>query len=113
LPASRPTGGRTPRKIAHHVAMVIGVLQVELTLPASNSLKDKRRLVKSLLDRLHNQFNVAAAEIDAQDDHRRAHLAVTCVSSEAKHANQILSHVMTTVDRESEMVVVHYDLELR
>lgn len=93
--------------------MIIGVLQVELSLPGSDSLKDKRRLVKSLLDRLHNEFNVAAAEVDAQDNHRHAHLAVTCVSSEGKHANQILSHVMSTVERETEMVVVRYEMELR
>ncbi len=93
--------------------MIIGVLQVELSLPGSQSLKDKRRLVKSLLDRLHNEFNVAAAEIDAQDDHRLAHLAVTCVSTESRHANQILSRIMSTVERETEMVVVHYEMELR
>ena len=93
--------------------MIIGVLQVELSLPGSHSLKDKRRLVKSLLDRLHNQFNVAAAEIDAQDNHRYAHLAVTCVSSESRHANQILSHIMSAVEREAEMVVVRYEMELR
>jgi uncharacterized protein YlxP (DUF503 family) len=93
--------------------MVIGVLQVELTLPASHSLKDKRRLVKSLLDRLHNDFNVAAAEIDAQDNHRLAHLAVSCVSGESRHANQILSKVMSVVERETEMVVVHFEMELR
>ena len=93
--------------------MVIGVLQVELSLPGSHSLKDKRRLVKSLLDRLHNQFNVAAAEIDAQDNHRHAHLAVTCVSNESRHANQILSHIMSAVERETEMVVMRYEMELR
>src|SRR5437016_14461587 len=85
FPRSRVPGSR----------MVIGVLQVELSLPGSHSLKDKRRLVKSLLDRLHNQFNVAAAEIDAQDNHRHAHLAATSVSSESRHANQILTHIMS------------------
>lgn len=93
--------------------MIIGILQVELSLPASQSLKDKRRLVKSLLDRLHNQFNVAAAEVDAQDQPRRAHLAVVCASSESRHANQILSRAMALVERETEMVVMHYELELR
>lgn len=93
--------------------MIIGVLRVELSLPGSHSLKDKRRLVKSLLDRLHNQFNVSAAEIDAQDNYRHAHLAVTCVSSQARHANQILSHVMTAVERETQMVVVEFEMELR
>lgn len=93
--------------------MVIGVLRVELRLPASHGLKDKRRLVKSLLDRLHNQYNVAAAEIDAQDNFRHAHLAVACVSSEQRHANRILSNAMATVERETEMVVLHYDMEFR
>jgi uncharacterized protein YlxP (DUF503 family) len=93
--------------------MVIGVLQVELSLPATHSLKDKRRLVRSLLDRLHNDFHVAAAEVDAQDDHRRAHLAVTCVSTDSRHANQILSRIMEVVERESEMIVVRYEMELR
>jgi uncharacterized protein YlxP (DUF503 family) len=69
--------------------------------------------VKSLLDRLHNDFNVAAAEIDAQDNHRLAHLAVSCVSGESRHANQILSKVMSVVERETEMVVVHFEMELR
>ncbi len=93
--------------------MVIGVLQVKLSLPASHSLKDKRRLIKSLLDRIHNQFNVAAAEIDYQDNWQRAHLAVTCVSNESRHANQILSRVIAVVEREPEMVVVDYETELR
>lgn len=93
--------------------MVIGVLQVELSLPGSHSLKDKRRLVKSLLDRLHNEFNVAAAEVDAQDNWRRAHLGITCVSSAGRHVNQILSRVMMMVEREPEMIVVDYEMELR
>ncbi len=93
--------------------MVIGVLQVELSLPATHSLKDKRRLLKSLLDRLHNEFRVAAAEVDAQDDHRHAHLAVSCVSTDARHAHQILSRVMEVVERESEMIVVRYEMEMR
>ena len=93
--------------------MVIGLLRVELSLPGSHSLKDKRRLLKSLLDRLHHQFNVAAAEVDHQENRRRARLAVTCVSSEARHANQILSRVMTTVERETEMVVIDYEVEWR
>lgn len=93
--------------------MVIGVLHVQLSLPGSHSLKDKRRLLTSLLDRLHNEFNVAAAEVDHQDSWGRAQLAVACVSGESRHANQILSRVMTEVERETEIVVVGYEVELR
>ncbi len=93
--------------------MVVGVLHIQLSLPSANNLKDKRRLLTSLLDRLHNRFNVAAAEVDQQDSWRRAQVAVACVSSEGRHANRILSRVMAEVDREHEMVVLGYDVEVR
>jgi len=93
--------------------VVVGVLTVEFSIPASSSLKDKRRLVRSLLDRLHNEFHVAAAEVNHQDNIRRAGLAVACVSTAARHANQILSRVVSVVERETEMVLVDYEIELR
>ncbi|MGH2348617.1 MAG: DUF503 domain-containing protein [bacterium] len=93
--------------------MVVGVLTVEFSLPGSRSLKDKRRLVQSLVDRLHHEFHVAAAEVNHQDNLRRAGLAVACVSNAARHANQILSRVVEVVERETEMVVVDYEIELR
>jgi uncharacterized protein YlxP (DUF503 family) len=93
--------------------MIVGVLHIQLSLPGVGSLKDKRRLLTSLLDRLHNQFNVAAAEVNQQDTWRRAQLAVACVSSEGRHANQILTRVMAEVERAAELVVVGYEMELR
>lgn len=93
--------------------MIVGVLHIQLSLPGAGSLKDKRRLLTSLLDRLHNQFNVAAAEVDQQDTWRRAELAVACVSSEGRHANQVLTRVMAEVERATELVVVGYEMELR
>lgn len=93
--------------------MIIGVLRVELSLPGSHSLKDKRRLLRSLLDRLHQTFNVSAAEIDHQDSWRHAEVGVSCVSSAAAHANAVLSKVLTVVEREAEIVVTGVEMELR
>ncbi|HEU4798517.1 MAG TPA: DUF503 domain-containing protein [bacterium] len=93
--------------------MIVGVLRVELSLPGSNSLKDKRRLLKSLLDRLHQSFNVSAAEIDHQDNWRQAEVGVSCVSNEAAHANSVLSKVLTVVERETEMILTGVEMELR
>ena len=47
--------------------MVVGCMTWELHLAACHSLKDKRQIVKSLKDRLHNRFNVSAAETAHQD----------------------------------------------
>ncbi|MBL8745704.1 MAG: DUF503 domain-containing protein [Phycisphaerae bacterium] len=76
------------------VLMVIGVLQFELTIPHSQSLKDKRRVVKSLKDRLHREHMVSIAEISALDEHRTAVMALTLVSNSAPHASETLDRVI-------------------
>lgn len=70
--------------------MVVGVVTWELHLPASQSLKDKRQVLKSLKDRLHNRFNVSAAETDHQDLWQRAELTVCVVSGDRRHAEEVL-----------------------
>ncbi|MBI4278586.1 MAG: DUF503 domain-containing protein [Armatimonadetes bacterium] len=93
--------------------MVVGLLCIELSLPGANSLKEKRRVLKSLIDRVHNQFNVAAAEVDHQDQWRRATVAVACVSEGSQHASQVLSRVMSAVDRQGGVVVMDYSIQMR
>jgi uncharacterized protein YlxP (DUF503 family) len=71
----------------------VGVLTLELRLPDSHSLKDKRHTVKSLKDRLRNKFNVAVAEIDYQDLWQRALISAVTVSGDHGHAEQVLQAV--------------------
>ena len=93
--------------------MVVGVLHVECSLPGTQSIKDKRRIVKSLLDRLHHRFRVAAAEVDHQDSWRRAGLAIAYISTDARHADQVLAHVASTIGRHADLVVLDYAVEMR
>lgn len=92
--------------------MIVGVLRVAFSIPGSTSLKDKRRLVQSLLTRLH-QLRVAAAEVGAQDNMRRAELAVACVSTGVRHVHQILSRALALAQRETEMVLIDHEMEVR
>lgn len=62
----------------------------ELQLVACRSLKDKRQILKSLKDRLHNRFNVSAAETAHHDLWQRAELTVCVVSNERGHAENVL-----------------------
>jgi uncharacterized protein YlxP (DUF503 family) len=71
--------------------VIVGVTSWELHLPASQSLKDKRRIVKSLKDRLHQKFGVSAAEVDHQDLWQRALIAAAVVSGDARHAEEVLA----------------------
>ena len=73
--------------------MVVGLAVWEVHLPGCDSLKDKRAVLKSLKDRLHNQFNVSAAETAHHDVHRRAEVAVCTVSGDRAHATSVLGAV--------------------
>lgn len=68
--------------------MTIGVLHLDVIIPDARSLKDKRRVVKSLKDQIHNRYNCAVAETDYLDLWRRARLTICVVSNESRHANQ-------------------------
>lgn len=83
--------------------MIIGTARVTIYLEAAQSLKEKRRVVKSLLQRIHNRFNVAAAEVSDLDDHRIATIGITCVSNSGPHCDEVLANVKSFIDRTLEM----------
>jgi uncharacterized protein YlxP (DUF503 family) len=80
--------------------VVVGVAVWELMLPGCASLKDKRQVVKGLKDRLHQRFNLSAAETALLDVHDRAELAVAVVSNDRKHAQQVLQSADRLVEEE-------------
>ena len=71
--------------------MVIGVRSWELHIPGAHSLKEKRSVVKSLKDRLHNEFNVSVAETAHQDVWQRAEITACVVSGDRRHAESVLA----------------------
>ena len=78
--------------------MVVALLSLELYLPMSQSLKEKRMVLRRLKDRL-GAFNVALAEVAHQDLWQRAGLALVTVASSGDMAEQTLSSVMHEVER--------------
>ena len=93
--------------------MNIGVCRIELDLPASHSLKDKRKVVRSIVDRVRSRFNVAIAEIDNTDSWKAATLGITCVSNDNRHANEMISKVVQFIQGcREEAVLADYDIEI-
>jgi uncharacterized protein YlxP (DUF503 family) len=78
--------------------MVIGACRVTLHLPGSHSLKDKRQVVRSLLARLRNHFDLAVAEVDNQDRWQIATLGLVCVSSSAAVADEVLTQAQEYIE---------------
>ncbi|GIV96415.1 MAG: hypothetical protein KatS3mg057_1072 [Herpetosiphonaceae bacterium] len=77
--------------------MLIGSCRIELFLPTSHSLKEKRSVIKSIIARLRNEFNIAIAEVDEHEVWQRAVLGVACVSAEASHAQEQLQAVVNWI----------------
>lgn len=78
--------------------MIVGVLLLRLFIPNSESLKDKRQVVKSLGARLTNRFGVSVAEVGEQDAWRTAELGIACVSNQVGHAERVLDTVVSYVE---------------
>ncbi len=93
--------------------MIVGILTVSIAIPEANSLKDKRRVVKSIKDRLRNGFNVSIADIGDQDIWRSANLAIAVVSGDSSYANGILSRVQDAISNRTDAILTHCELEWR
>ncbi len=92
--------------------MIVGTLELILVLRESHSLKDKRRIVKALKDRLRGRFNISVAEVGALDSRQKALLGVSCVGNERRHVEGLLTHVVTFVKEARLAELVHYEVEV-
>jgi hypothetical protein len=74
--------------------MHVSVCQIELRLPENHSLKGKRQVIKSIITRLQNKFNISVAEVDNQGLWQLCTLGVACVSNHRRHAGETLANVV-------------------
>ena len=92
--------------------MTIGVLQLEIGIGDAMSLKDKRRVVKSLKDRIAHGHNVSIAEVGALDEHRRAIIGVAMVANESRYVEGALSKIVDFVRGIPAVDLMDYQIEL-
>ncbi len=93
--------------------MVVSTLTMKLYAPGCHSLKDKRMIVKSLVQRARNKFNVSIAEVDQQDYYQTIVIGAACVSEGRTQANAVLDEVMRFVEQNTEAEIVDYLYEER
>ena len=79
--------------------MFIGIGRFELFIPASESLKDKRRVVRSATATLRSKFNAAIAEVDHQDLWQRAAVGASCVAESTGHCQRMLQEIEKALSR--------------
>ena len=78
--------------------MHLGTLTIVIHLHATESLKDKRQIVKSLIETTRQKFNISMAEVDDLDLWRRATLGVACVANDSQYVNRVLDKVLDTLE---------------
>jgi hypothetical protein len=92
--------------------MIVGVLTVDLAIFEAQTLKDKRRVIRGLKDRLMNQFNVSVAEVDFLNSPKRCRLGLAVVSGEARAVHSQLDHIVDAVRRTANLTLLDYERRL-
>jgi uncharacterized protein len=100
-------------ELCYTTRMIVGVSEITLHLPDSHSLKDKRQIVKSIIARVRQQFEVAIAEVDENDRWQIARLGVSYVSNSKQHVDEVLSHVRRYIEEtRPDILVTDVEVEL-
>ena len=92
--------------------MTVGVARITLILHDNHSLKEKRRVLKSLIEKIRHRFNVAVAEVADQDLHQRATVGIAVVGSDARVLNSLLDRIIEYLDSLQLAEMVSQEIEL-
>lgn len=92
--------------------MIIGVMTVELHLGDANSLKEKRRILKSLIERIKNRFNVSVAEVAQQDLWQRSTIGISIVSCEQTFVHKVFAAVIKFIEAQGTVLITNYQTEI-
>jgi uncharacterized protein YlxP (DUF503 family) len=92
--------------------MHVGVLQIEVAIPDAFSLKDKRRVIKSLKDRIAHGHNVSIAEVGALDEHRRSMIGMAMVSNDSRYVEGALSKLVDFVKTIPQVSLIDFQIDL-
>lgn len=85
--------------------MLVGLLTIQIHLHAVFSLKDKRRIIKSLVERLRSRFNVSVSEIAAQDNKQFAVIGLAVVTNDGSHLDEQLDKIATFILNDGRFVI--------
>lgn len=91
--------------------MIVGICVIELYIPHIHSLKEKRKVLLGIKNRIKNRFNIAIAEIGEQDKWQKAVFGVATIANDQRFVNQVLDKVIRFISSYPEIEVVHHRIE--
>lgn len=78
----------------------------------SHSLKEKRRIIKSLKERTRQRFNLSVAEIGGEDSWQRCELGITLAGNDSRYVNSVLSKTVNFVQHYNQIELIDYQIEV-
>ncbi len=93
--------------------MVVCVCTIVLHIPESRSLKDKRRVLRSLKDKLRQEFNLSVAEVGDNDLWQRAVLGLATVANDGRFADEVMAKAVDLVRKRNDVELLDYSTEVR
>jgi uncharacterized protein YlxP (DUF503 family) len=91
---------------------VVGILRLDFRVPGSRSLKEKRSVVRSFLERARNRYPVSIAETGYQEDHSLASVTAAVVSARPDGADEVIDSLVNLLEENYDVVILHADGEI-
>ncbi len=98
------------RKIESH--MLLGICTINLYFSNSQSLKDKRNIIKSVKSRIRNHFNVSVSEINNHDLWKNTTLGIACIGNEKRYLNDVLNKVIKFIDQQNHLQLIDFKITI-
>lgn len=92
--------------------MVVGTLKIEFRIQDNHSLKGKRKVVRSMVDRVKHKFNVAVAEVGANDNWQRIELGISTVGNDRRYVDSALNNILAFLESLYLAEVVNTEMEI-
>ena len=89
--------------------MVVGVSIFELHLPEARSLKQKRKVIKGLIDRIHHRFRVSISETDYHDLHQRTEISIAAIARSTHDGERLMDSIRDMIDTEPRALLTMWD----
>lgn len=92
--------------------MIVGTCEATFRAEWVSSLKEKRMVVKSLVEKTRHKFNVSVAEVDRQEEHKMIVIGFACVSNEKRHAESMVQHILDFMEKTTEAELISSEYEV-
>jgi uncharacterized protein YlxP (DUF503 family) len=92
--------------------VVVGVCQIDLLIPGNASLKGKRKVLRGIIDRVKNRYNISISEIGDNDLWQRSQIGLSVVGNDSRHVNSSLDKVIDFIDGMKLAEIIHSEIEI-